>query len=216
VDGETTGLDVKRDRLLSLGALRLVGHTIRLQDQFERYLPQEDQRVNDAAIAIHGIIPNSRRLLFTTEEDLLREFLDYMGRAPIVGHHIGFDLAILNGLLERNGCGPLVNPWIDTADLAQRIVPKGYWRPDTDYSLDALAKRYRISLSDRHTALGDCYITAVLWLKLLTRLAEKRHTDLRFGDVFLLPLSFAVLLFALFKTSGSATGEAFILVAGVV
>ena len=184
LDAETTGLHIKRDRMLSLGGLRVTGNSISLADKFEAYLPTPEGFGRKEAVSIHGIIPNSTRYQHTDEPTLLRNFLGYLGGQPIVGHHIGFDVEMLNRALLRSGAGPLLNPVIDTADLAKRLRPAGYWTPQQDYSLDSLAKRYHIPLSDRHTALGDCYITAVLWLKLLRRLALKLDRDLLVGDVF--------------------------------
>ena len=183
LDAETTGLHVKRDRILSLGALRVTGNSISLADKFEAYLPTPEGFGKKEAVSIHGIIPNSSRYPHTDEPTLLENFLEYLGGQPIVGHHIGFDVEMLNRALLRAGAGPLLNPVVDTADLAKRLRPAGYWTPQQDYSLDSLAKRYHIPLSDRHTALGDCYITAVLWLKLLRRLAVKLDRDLLVGDV---------------------------------
>ena len=183
LDAETTGLEVKTDRILSVGALRIQGNSIRLGEKFEAYLPTPPGHATAQAVSIHGIIPNSHRYTYVDEPRLLADLVEYLGDAVIVGHHIGFDLEMINRTLQRNGAGPLRNSIIDTVNVAKRLRPAGYWTPQDDYSLDALARRYRIPLSDRHTALGDCYITGVLWLKLLTRLAVKLGRDLRLEDV---------------------------------
>ncbi|WP_116105778.1 PolC-type DNA polymerase III [Lewinella sp. IMCC34191] len=183
LDAETTGLDVRRDRILSLGALRVTGNSISLADKFEAYLPVPAGFDASGSVSIHGIIPNSTRYHHMDEPTLLASFLQYVGSNVIVGHHINFDVEMINRSLQRHDAEPLWNTVIDTADLARRLRPAGYWTPPHDYSLDALAKRYSIPLSDRHTALGDCYITAVLWLKLLRRLAVKLDGDLVLGDL---------------------------------
>ena len=183
LDAETTGLDVVRDRMLSLGILRITGNSISLADKLEGYLPTPPGFEGSAAVPIHGIIPNSSRYRLSEEPQLLERLLQYLGSDPIVGHHIGFDLAVINAALARYGAGPLRNLVIDTGVLAKRLRPAGYWTPDRDYSLDALARRYSIPLSDRHTALGDCYITAVLYVKLLRRLQVKRGKNLRLEDI---------------------------------
>ena len=183
LDAETTGLDVRQDRIVSIGALSVLGNSIHLADKFEAYLPTPAASNDTAAIIIHGILPNSQRYRYTEAPRLLSDLLGYLGTRPIVGHHIGFDVAMINRSLARHGAGPLRNQVVDTATLAQRLQPAGYWTSPEMYSLDTLAKRYRIPLSDRHTALGDCYITAVLWLKLLTRLAVRLDRDLRLADL---------------------------------
>ena len=183
LDAETTGLEVKTDRILSIGALRIRSGVLRLEDQLEGYLENHSSRTDAAAVAIHGIIPNSRRYEYSTEEALLSKLVEYLGSAIIVGHHIGFDVEMINLELERLGAGPLRNRVVDTARLAQRLQPAGYWSPRDHYTLDSLARRYRIPLSDRHTALGDAFITGVLYLKLLAQLRVRLQRPVTLGDL---------------------------------
>ncbi|TXF88022.1 3'-5' exonuclease [Neolewinella aurantiaca] len=184
IDAETTGLDYRKDRLISLGGLRLSGSTIYVADHFEAYLPTPTELSAESAVSIHGIVPNSSRYVYDTEAELLRRLLLFLGpQGIIVGHHIGFDVAMINMALGRQGAGPLLNKVVDTGGLAERLQPAGYWTPPEKFSLDNLARRYRIPLSDRHTALGDAYITAVLWLKLTARLSDKLGRELTVEDV---------------------------------
>lgn len=183
VDAETTGTDVKKDYLISLGAIRVKGNSILIHDHFEAYLPTPSHLMADSPVNIHGIIPNSLRYKYDTEAGLLSRFLEFLGpEGIIVGHHIGFDVKMINLAMARHGAGRLLNRVIDTGLLAQRIQPVGYWTPPEKHSLDNLARRYRIPLSDRHTALGDAYITAVLWLKLVERLRIRVGRPLTVDD----------------------------------
>ena len=52
-------------------------------------------------------------------------------------------------------------------------------QPKSNYSLDELAEKFSISRKDRHTALGDAYITAVAFLKIISRLKEKKNFSLK-------------------------------------
>ncbi|MEM9258293.1 MAG: 3'-5' exonuclease [Bacteroidota bacterium] len=183
IDAETTGLDVAKDRLLSLGGLRVQGNTIHLQEQFEAYCPTPLDHYNAEAVAIHGIIPNSERYTYSNEADMLAQFLGFLEDQVIVGHHIGFDVEMINRALGRLGAGKLKNRVIDTAVLAERLQPTGYWTTPDQFSLDKLVRRYKIPLSDRHTALGDAFITAVLWLKLVSRLQERAKKALVVEDL---------------------------------
>lgn len=184
IDAETTGLDLKKDQLISLGGLKVEGHTIFVQGHLEAYLPTPADHPGAKAVPIHGILPNSRRYTYDREDELLAKLLTFLGEGNIiVGHHIGFDVEMINQALARQGAGPLRNKVVDTARIAERLQPAGYWTPPDQFTLDNLARRYRIPLSDRHTALGDAYITAVLWLKLTARLTEKKGRALVVGDV---------------------------------
>ncbi|WP_020571209.1 3'-5' exonuclease [Neolewinella persica] len=183
IDAETTGLDLKNDTLISLGGLKILGTTIFVNGHFEGYLPTPEKQEDKGAVAIHGILPHSSRYTYELEEELLVRLLAFLGTdAIIVGHHIGFDVEMINQALARQGGGPLKNRVIDTGKIAERLQPAGYWTPKDKFTLDSLASRYRIPLSDRHTALGDAYITAVLWLKLTARLREKMSRPLVLGD----------------------------------
>ncbi len=171
LDTETTGLDARRDQLLSIGAVRLVGNRILAGDIFSESVAVDaaGPQSSAATIAVHGISLTAHNRIAGRAEAILPAFLTYLGTAPIIAHHAGFDREVLNQALAKIGAGPLLNPWIDTVDLAKRIQPAGYWTPPQTYSLDTLADRYRVPLSDRHTALGDAYITAQLYLKLTSR-----------------------------------------------
>lgn len=184
IDAETTGLVPKKDHLLSLGGLKVKGGTVFVRDHFEAYLPTPRGHPDLGGISIHGILPNSRRYVYDREDELLARLLTFLGPdGLIVGHHIGFDLEVINLALARQGAGPLRNRVVDTARLAERVQAAGYWTPPQTYSLDSLARRYNIPLSDRHTALGDAYITAILWLKLTNRLRDRVGRDLLTGDL---------------------------------
>jgi len=52
-DCETSGLNSKKDRILSMGAVTLVDHEIEVKNTFERYLKQEVYN-RDSAL-IHGL-----------------------------------------------------------------------------------------------------------------------------------------------------------------
>lgn len=183
IDAETTGLDINKDRLISMGGLRVKENRILIANSFEAFLPTPDELQSTTAVAIHGIVPNSQRYAYSAEEEMLANLLRFLGDSIIVGHHIRFDVTMINKSLVRHGAGELRNQVIDTAAVAERLQPPGYWSPKDQYTLDKLARRYRIPLSDRHTALGDAYITAVLWLKLVSRLEERVQRDLELADL---------------------------------
>ncbi|MNF89306.1 DNA polymerase III subunit epsilon [compost metagenome] len=86
---------------------------------------------------------------------------------------------MINKALERNGLPQLVNHRLDTAILYKKTLIKSHLFERKDhYSLDDLADKFDISKKDRHTALGDAYITAIAFLKIVKKLKEKRETNL--------------------------------------
>lgn len=174
-DTETTGLNPRTDRILSVGAVKVLGGQVLTDEAFERVLRQQTLPVHREAIGIHGILPGESARAGKEEVQVLEGFLDFIGNSVLVGHHLQFDISILNQALIRHHAGKLRNPWLDTRLLSIRFEHgKGHAadRPG-EYSLDALCKRYHIPDSDRHTAAGDAYITAILLQKLLARLKKR-------------------------------------------
>lgn len=171
LDTETTGFDRKGDHMLSIGAVSLVGWKMDLQDSFD-YLIHQHFKPNGETIAVHGITPG--QVAYSRDElEVVTMLLAYLRDAIIVGHHIKFDIGMLNEALHRQGLPALKNKTIDTISLSNRVSPSAYFVDPQLSSLDALCKRYKIPAHDRHTAAGDAYITAILFMKLAARLRTR-------------------------------------------
>lgn len=161
-DTETTGLDAaKGDRLIELGCIEIVNR-IPTGREFHRYL-NPDRDVHPDAVAVHGL---TRQFLQDKPRfpDVVEEFLEFIGDAPLVAHNGSFDLGFINAELQRVGRPGLPSGRIiDTLALARRRHPAG---PNT---LDALCKRYGIDLSQRtkHGALLDSLLLAGVYVELL-------------------------------------------------
>jgi DNA polymerase-3 subunit epsilon len=83
---------------------------------------------------------------------------------------------MINTALERNGLAKLTNKTLDTAVLYKRTLIKSNLLQHKDhYTLDDLADKFDISKKDRHTAMGDAYITAIAFLKIIRKLKEKNE-----------------------------------------
>lgn len=162
-DCETTGLDPSKDRMLSIGAVRFTAERIWIHDNKEWFVKQS--LTNDESIKIHGILPSTSSEELLTEEQAVKAFLDFIGSSTLVGHHINFDVAMVNHALKRLGAGKLKNTQKDTNTLYKQI---GHYAHEQNFSLDELSKTYNITTSNRHTALGDAYITAQIFQRLLT------------------------------------------------
>lgn len=184
VDAETSGFDVNKDRLLSLAAVPLHGREIAISDVHSWLIFQAGSGVTDAA-RIHGILPSDTRA-GQPEAQVMEELLPLLHGAVIVGHHIHFDAALLDLALRRRFGVGLRNPLLDTADLAQIAVDAfartGYanQRPPT---LDEVCSHLEIATVERHTAPGDAFTTAELFLLLCARLRQQRKRPLLVGDV---------------------------------
>jgi DNA polymerase-3 subunit epsilon len=163
-DCETTGLDYRNDVILSIGAVAVINNVIHVNDSLEVYLQQAIYKPETAAI--HGILKDGNEEKIVEAEAIIR-FLEFSKDAILVGHHVSFDMELINQALKRLDVGKLKNDNMDTDAMFQKI--KGY-QEDQHSSLDELCKALNVSKSDRHTASGDAYITALIFLKLKSRL----------------------------------------------
>lgn len=171
LDSETTGLDPRKDRLITIGAVGVVGGEILLDDVFDALI---EVQFNSAAVTVHGITREESRD-GVTEPEALGRFLEYLGDGVIVGHHIGHDVATLNAGYERHWGFSLKNRSLDTMDLTLNLERDGAFAGRdsiSDFSLDGLCGMFGVIPHDRHTAAGDAFLTAQVFLRLL-RLASR-------------------------------------------
>ncbi len=166
LDTETTGLDPRRDKIISIGALSVINGQMCLDDSFEVLLKVS---YNNTSVTVHGIT-HDEAVGGMEEPEALLLFLDYLRDGVIVGHHIGHDIEVLNTAYEKHFDLTLSNRSLDTMDLTLHLDDDGAFpdRPkDAGYSLDALCELFGVAAHDRHTAGGDAFLTALVFLRLL-------------------------------------------------
>lgn len=177
-DTETTGFSIMSDRILCIGALTLENNTIQVHNSFEVYIKQDIY--NEESAKIHGILNNSKKKVIMEEEAII-EFLAYLGNAVIVAHHAMFDINMVNHALTRLGLPELKNKYLDTSTLYKKTQLKSNLLKKQDfYTLDELTDKFEISKEDRHTALGDAYITAIAFVKIISALKKKKTVTLKY------------------------------------
>jgi DNA polymerase-3 subunit epsilon len=163
LDTETTGFDPKQGhRLVEIACVELedflpTGRHFHCYIDPERDMPPEAEKV-------HGLSASFLKGKPKFAETVVCEaFLEFCGDSPLIAHNAGFDRAFINWELEKVGRTALPEPrWIDTLALAQKRFPGMH------NSLDALCKRFNISLADRekHGALIDTRLLAGVYLEL--------------------------------------------------
>jgi len=161
LDTETTGFDPRTgDRLIEVGCIEIedllpTGRTFHRYVNPERPIPPDSTRV-------HGITDDKVRDAPRFAQ-VVAELCDFVGDAPIIAHNAAFDRSFIDH--EFGLCGRILfeeTRWIDTLKLAQSRFPGMH------NSLDALCKRFRISLVERslHGALIDARLLAEVYLEL--------------------------------------------------
>jgi DNA polymerase-3 subunit epsilon len=170
LDTEATGLDPAVDRPLTLAAVAVRDGSIDIGDRLE--LVFHGVETGEAATPIHGLVP-ADLAGGLDEASAMERFLEFVGGAVVVGHHVAFDVALLEGAARRMHDGLRIwNARLDTGVLARRLEHGP--RADTRRvdSLDALCARYGVPIAGRHTAAGDALATATLLMILLARARE--------------------------------------------
>lgn len=167
-DTETTGFKFSTDRILSIGAVTVLNGRIDLKNSIEFFLEQE--KSNPESIPIHGIIKNHKYSKLSEKEALIK-FLEYIENAVLVGHHVGYDIKMINAALQRNELSPLKNKYLDTNYLFKKTKVINYLlKNDKNYSLDEICQELNITTHDRHNAAGDAFLTAIAFLKIVNKL----------------------------------------------
>ena len=163
-DTETTGLDpAGGDRIIQIGAARLVNGKLLRQEAFEQLVdPQRD--LPAAGIAIHGIQPAMVRGQPTIDR-VLPAFHAYARDTVLVAHNAAFDMRFLQ-LAEASTGVVFDQPVLDTLLLSALVHPN-----QESHRLEAIAERFGVTVIGRHTALGDAIVTAEVFLKLIPLLA---------------------------------------------
>jgi DNA polymerase III subunit epsilon len=165
-DCEMTGLQpLQGDEIIQIGAVRVVQGRLLTGEGFER-LVYPGRPIPPGSIKFHGLTDADVAGKPPIAE-VLPEFRDFVGDAVMVGHNAAFDMKFLT-LKERAAGVSFDNPVLDTM-LVSSMLDDG----EDDHSLDALCDRYGITITGRHTALGDTIATAELLLKLFDRLEAK-------------------------------------------
>lgn len=159
-DTETTGLDPSQgDAILQIGATRITAGRLRRAESFEQ-LVDPQRSIPEAGIAIHGITPAMVRGQPTIEQ-VLPAFHRFALDTVLVAHNAAFDMRFLQLQQQATGC-VFDQPVLDTLLLSAVVHPH-----QPSHRLEAIAGRFGIAVSGRHTALGDALVTAEVFLRLL-------------------------------------------------
>ena len=173
-DTETTGLSAKRgDRIVSISAVRLKEGRIDLSDVFHEIVnPNRD--IPSASTAIHGILPHMVNGKPPIEE-ILPNFIRYIGASVLVAHHEWLDMSFLNREMARLHGIPIQNFVLDTAVLDQVLMQKKRPGPMAatiriDSTLGSVAERYHVTNEALHSSFWDALTTAQIFQQMIKKI----------------------------------------------
>src|SRR4051812_25270973 len=151
---ETSGLSLQKDVILSIGAFGIVNNSIHIMDSFETIISQY-KFFHDNGISNEFTVETKMKKM--GEAEAIQAFIEFIGNATLVGHHIDFDVEMINTALERLDCGRLKNEALDI-DIMYR---KHKDINNKQFSLDELCQIYKIPKSDRNSSSEDAYKIAL-------------------------------------------------------
>ena len=170
-DTETTGVEPSAgDRILSIGAVRIVNGRLLKHDAFDQLVDPQRSVPRDS-IRIHGIQAAALAGQPTIAQ-ALPAFHRFCEDTVLVAHNAAFDMRFLE-LAEAESGVRFRQPVLDTLLLSAVAH-----RHASDHSIEAIAERLGVAVVGRHTALGDALVTAEIFLRLLPLLAEQGITTL--------------------------------------
>ena len=119
LDTELTGLNPRKDSIVSIGAVRMKGGRIDLGNIFYRLI-NPSSVMKHKSIVIHGITP-SEVAEKPPIEGVMSEFIDFCRDDVIVGHFISLDMDFINREARRIYGAPLKNHVVDTCSIHEWI-----------------------------------------------------------------------------------------------
>jgi DNA polymerase III subunit epsilon len=191
IDTELTGLNEKKDSILSFGAVRMTGGRIELNQTFYR-LVSPGTPLTAANIVVHEIVP-SEVAAKPGIETVLGEFRDFCRDDVLVGHFLSIDLGFLDQEVKRLHGTPLRNPVLDTFSMHEwlrlRLKDHPYFLPPTQhYRLYDIAKSFGIPVNGAHNALMDAFMTAQIFQRMIPIFQASGVQDI--GDLLKIGIPF--------------------------
>jgi DNA polymerase-3 subunit epsilon len=163
-DTETTGLNPKKDEILSIGAVKIKDNKIITSETFEVYL-KPSGKIDEKSITIHHIRPCDLEEAIEPQE-AIEKFLYFIGSRPLVGYYLEFDIAMIERYVKPWLGITLPNEQIEVSglyfDKKIALIPQG----NIDLRFDKIMQNLNIPNMGQHNALNDAIMTAMIFLKL--------------------------------------------------
>ncbi|MCB1181513.1 MAG: DUF3820 family protein [Chlamydiia bacterium] len=147
IDCETTGLDLEKDRIIEVAAVKFT-----ITKNLETYdtLVNPEIEISTESYQIHKITSEMVAKAPITKE-ILPSLLIFIDNYPIMGHGINFDVEMIKKACERANISTSISnqPQIDTLRLAR------HYGEASSNSLENLARHFNVPFDQAHRALSD-------------------------------------------------------------
>jgi DNA polymerase III subunit epsilon len=170
LDCETTGLNVRSDEIIAIGAVRIAGNRIMTSKRLE-LLVRPERGVSGESVRIHRLRERDVAEGLPIDE-ALKQLMHFIGSRPLVGYYLEFDVAMLNrALFPMLGQG-LPQPRIEVSGLYYdhkfRQLPAHQLQnnPTIDLRFATMMNDLGLPRRDAHDALNDAVMAALAFVKL--------------------------------------------------
>lgn len=166
LDTETTGLDPRKDEILSIGAVIIRGNKILMNHSFECFV-KPSASISQESIKIHHIRECDLADAIEAEE-AIRKLLDFIENRPIVGYYIDFDHKMISRYTKQIIGSTLPHPTIELSSMYYKRYRKSSSYEFVDLQFDTIMKALELPFLGKHDALNDAIMSAMMYLKLKT------------------------------------------------
>jgi len=164
LDCETTGLNPKKDEILSIGAVIIKENKVLMRKTLNIFV-KPSNNVTEESIKIHHIRPIDLENAVEPKEAIM-ELLDFMGNRPIVGYYIKFDVAMISKYTKKYIGISLPNHQVEVSSMYYKSKKRSSDYEFVDLKFDTIMKELDIPELGKHDALNDAIMTSMIFLKL--------------------------------------------------
>lgn len=158
LDLETTGLDSESDRIIEIGALKVVNHSI--EDSYQ-CLVRQDRKIPDVVINLTGITDDMVSKDSICETEALRNLQEFIDSHLVIGYNVKFDVEFVLRACERLGIENRIQKTKDILTIARRKIDY-----IENYKMETVEKYFGIKSDIHHRALEDCKAANNIYCKL--------------------------------------------------
>ena len=168
LDCETTGLDVRQDRIVSIGAVRIVGNRLMTSQRLE-LLVRPERSLQVASMRVHRLRERDVAQGLDPEQ-AMRRLLHFIGSRPLVGYYLEFDVAMINREIWPLLGVRLPQPRIEVSamyyDFKNRSLPAHARGGTIDLRFATIVSELGLPPREAHDALNDAVMAGLAFVKL--------------------------------------------------
>lgn len=150
IDIETDGLDYKKNNIIEVGAVKVLDSKNEYFHALIKTGKKIPEQITDLTKIDEKLLNDEGREI----EEVIDDFLNFLGDLPIVGYNLNFDIMFINKAMRSLNKSNLANKRYDLLTYVKK--EKKFL---TSYTLSNILKEYGIQKNQPHRALEDAKLT---------------------------------------------------------